>query len=398
MWQGQLVSQLGSQAFVVGTMFWIKHATESASAMGLVMMLGTLPYVLFATIGGVVADRASRKRIVVTCDAIAGVAVLSLSALMAWMPDATGLLVVFVCVVSAILGAVGAFFHPAIIAVTPTLVPGDRLGAANSLREASGDVAALIGQAIGGVAFRLLGAPLLFLVDGISYAFASVSTSLANIPHPCVDDAPRPNVRDQLRAGLVFVREQRGLGSLVLVSTIANFFAAPFVVVLPFFVEDTLGVSSDWFGYLIASLGAGGLVGYALAGTTSRARGAPTLLACLLGMSVCIGALAWATTPIRAAVLLVLAGLFGAVFNVGVVTLMQARTPDAFRGRVFGLVQTLAMAATPVAMAVAGVVTDAVGRDARIAMVVCGAALVVVTLWAATHRPLRDYLNHRSPS
>lgn len=399
-WQGQLVSQLGSQAFVVGSMFWIKHATESASAMGFVMMLGTLPYVLFGTIGGVVADRASRKRILVTCDAIAGVAVLSLSALMASMPDATGVLVVCVCVVSAVLGAVGAFFHPAIIAATPTLVPTDRLGAANSLREASGDAAALIGQAVGGVAFRVLGAPLLFLVDGISYVFASGSTSLANIPrvHPTVDGAPRPNVRDQLRAGLVFVREERGLGSLVLVSTIANFFAAPFVVVLPFFVEDTLGASSDWFGYLIASLGAGGLVGYALAATTARARGAPTLLACLFGMSVCIGALAWVTTPIPAAVLLALAGLFGAVFNVGVVTLMQARTPDAFRGRVFGLVQTLAMAATPVAMVAAGVVTDAAGRDARIAIVACGAALVVVTLWAATHRPLRDYLNHHPPS
>lgn len=399
-WQGQLVSQLGSQAFVVGTMFWIKHATESASTMGLVMMLATLPYVLFGTIGGVVADRAPRKRILVTCDVVAGVSVLSLSALMVWRPDATGLLVVCVCAVSAILGAVGAFFHPALIAVTPTLVPAERLGAANSLREGSGDIAALIGQALGGVAFRLLGAPLLFLIDGISYLFASGATALASIPpvDSTADSASRPHLRDQLRAGFAFVREQRGLGSLVFVSTIANFFAAPFVVVLPFFVEDTLGASSDWFGYLIASSGAGGLVGYVLAGTTARARGASTLLACLLAMSVCVAVLTWVTTPVGAAALLALAGLFGAVFNVGVVTLMQARTPDAFRGRVFGLVQTLAMAATPVALVAAGMITDAAGGDARVAILVCGVGLVGVTLWAATHRPLRDYLNDRPTS
>ena len=395
------MSQLGSQAFVVGTMFWIKHATESASTMALVMTLGTLPYVIFGTIGGVAADRASRKRILVTCDAVAGLAVLSLSALMAWMPDATGLLVVCVCVVSAVLGVVGAFFHPAIVAVTPTLVPAGRLGAANSLREASGDVAALIGQAAGGVAFRLLGAPLLLLIDGISYLFASASTSLASVPHApadgTVNDASRPNLREQMRAGFAFVRDERGLGSLVFVSTIANFFAAPFVVVLPFLVENTLGASSDWFGYMIASLGAGGLAGYSLAGT-ARARGAPILLACLLAMSVCVAALAWITTPIWAAVSLAMAGLFGAVFNIGVVTLMQSRTPDAFRGRVFGLVQTLAMAATPAAMVAAGMITDAAGGDARVAILVCGAGLIVVTLGAATHRPLRDYLNNRASS
>jgi hypothetical protein len=212
-------------------------------------------------------------------------------ALMAWMPDATGLLVVS-C----------ASFRDS--RRRGRLLPSGyhrRNADAGSRRPARrrefapGRVTSrLIGQALRR-RVSLLGAPLLFLSTDL-YAFASVSTSLANIPRPCVADAPRPSVRDQLRAGLVFVREQRGLGSLVLVSTIANFFAAPFVVVLPFFVEDTLGVSSDWFGYLIASLGAGGLVGYALAGTTSRARGAPTLLACLLGMSVCIGALAWATT------------------------------------------------------------------------------------------------------
>lgn len=396
------MSQIGSQAFVVGTMFWIKHATESASVMGFVMMLGTLPYVLFGTLGGVVADRASRKRVIVMCDLIAASAVLSLFILMATTPNARGLLVVCVCVVSAVLGTVGAFFQPAIIAATPTLVPATRLGAANSLREASSDVAALVGQAIGGVAFRVLGAPLLFLIDGISYLFAAGSTSLSKFP-PAANraiegDTVRPRVRDALRQGFALIGEQRGLTALVVVSTVANFFAAPFVVVLPFFVEDTLGASSDWFGYLVASMGAGGLAGYLLAGTTSRARGAFVLLASLFAMSACVLVLALVSTPIQAALLLAATGLAGAVFNVGVVTLIQARTPDAFRGRVFGLVQTLAMATTPAAMLIAGAVADATGRDARLALALCGAALVAVTLCAAAHRPLRDYLNDRPAS
>jgi MFS family permease len=397
-WQGQMVSQIGSQAFAIAAMFWIKHATESATLMGVVMMLGTLPFVLLGAIGGVVADRESRKRILIVCDLVAGAAVLLLSFAMTAGPHLTTLLTVCVCVVSVILGAVGAFFQPAIISVTPSLVPPERLAAANSLREASGDTAALVGQALGGVALRLLGAPVLFLIDGVSYLFAAASTSFAKIPHQAGDtsEGPRPGVRHALRQGFAFIGEQRGLTSLVVVATLTNFFAAPFIVVLPFFVEDTLHASSDWFGYLIAGAGAGGLVGYALAGSFQRARAAVVLLACLCMLSVCIGALALATTKVQALALLVAVGVTGAVFNVGVVTVLQRRTPDEFRGRVFGLVQTLAMATTPLAMLLAGLFADATGRDARLVFAGCGVAMVVVTACAALHRPLRDYLNERT--
>lgn len=393
------MSQVGSQAFVVAAMFWIKHATQSGTLMGLVMMLGTLPYVLLGSIGGVIADRSSRKRILVVCDLTAGLAVLALSLVMATVPVATTLLIACLCAVSALLGAVGAFFQPAIIAVTPTLVPPERLAAANSLRDGSGDVAALVGQAVGGVALRVLGAPLLFLIDGVSYLFAAASTSLAAIPRTTGDatDGERPGIRDSLRQGFAFIGQERGLKSLVIVSTLANFFAAPFVVVLPFFVEDTLRASSDWFGYLIASIGAGGLIGYAIAGGVQRARGAFVLIACLFALSASVLTLALVTSRLPAVALLVVLGTAGAVFNVGVVTVLQRRTPDALRGRVFGMVQTLAMATTPVAMLLAGVVADAIGRDARWIFAGCGAALMVVTSVAAAHRPLRDYLDAADP-
>jgi MFS family permease len=393
-----MVSQIGSQAFAIAAMFWIKHATESATLMGVVMMLATLPFVLLGAVGGVVADRVSRKRILVVCDLVAGAAVLLLSFAMTAGPQSTTLMIVGVCAVSVILGAGGAFFQPAIIAVTPSLVPQERLAAANSLREASGDMAALVGQALGGVALRLLGAPILFLIDGISYLFAAASTSLAKIPHRSdrAGEAAQPGVRHALRQGFAFIGEQRGLTSLVIVATLANFFAAPFIVVLPFFVEDTLRATSDWFGYLVASVGAGGLVGYAVAGSLRRAHGAAVLLACLCAMSVCIATLALVSRPFEAVALFVATGATGAIFNVGVVTVLQRRTADAFRGRVFGMVQALAMATTPVSMLLAGFVADATGRDARVVFTGCGVAMVVVTACAALHRPLRDYLNERT--
>ncbi|HXV13753.1 MAG TPA: hypothetical protein VEC56_06065, partial [Candidatus Krumholzibacteria bacterium] len=91
---------MGSQAFAIAAMFWIKHATESATLMGVVMMLGTLPFVLLGAIGGVVADRESRKRILIACDLVAGAAVLLLSFAMTAGPHHTPLLIGCVCAVS----------------------------------------------------------------------------------------------------------------------------------------------------------------------------------------------------------------------------------------------------------------------------------------------------------
>jgi MFS family permease len=226
--------------------------------------------------------------------------------------------------------------------------------------------------------------------------FAAGSTALADVAKPASangDAETRPSMRAALREGFAFIQEQRGLTALVIVATVANFFGAPFIVVLPFFVEDTLGLASDWFGYLVACAGAGGLIGYVLAGSVQRARGALVLLSCLGAMATSILMLARVATPIGAAALFLVAGIAGGVFNVGVMTLMQKRTPDEMRGRVFGLVQTLAMAATPLAMLGAGALADATGRDARIIFAACGASLILVTLCGAAHRPLRDYLN-----
>ena len=122
-WQGQLVSQIGSQAFAVASAFWIKHQTGSATLVGLVMMLGTLPIVVFGPLGGVVADRAPRKRVIVACDALSGVAVLSLAGIMA-LPDVpTALAVAWLCVASALVGVCRAFFGPALRAVIPSVAP-----------------------------------------------------------------------------------------------------------------------------------------------------------------------------------------------------------------------------------------------------------------------------------
>jgi len=404
LWQGQLVSQVGSQAFAIASAYWVMHATGSAGLVGLTMMLGTLPMVLLGPLGGVVADIAPRKRVIVACDATAGLAVLSLAFVLTWSPASTTLLAAWLCAVSVTVASARAFFAPAIRAAIPALVPPSRLAAANSLHEASAETAILFGQAAGGVAFRLLGAPLLFLVDGVSYLLAALATAAITIPQE--SRGPQPGavpawrrLRGDLAEALCFVRAERGLGSLVVTAAAVNFFAAPIFVLLPFFVEETLSAGPDLYGFLIAAFGAGGMAGYALAGRWSGhgAQRPRWLLAALAAIGACLFLLAFA----RAGAALALcfgAGAGNGFFAVTVTTIIQERTPDVLRGRVFGLLHTLAMGLAPVAMLVAGVVADTVGRDAPAVFRVCGLALLLITGLAWRSHGVRDYLGPRPAS
>ncbi|MHC4500988.1 MAG: MFS transporter, partial [Planctomycetota bacterium] len=182
LWQGQLVSQLGTQAYAIAMMFWIKHQTGSATLMGLIMMVSQLPAVLLGPIGGAYADRHSRKLIIVLCDLVNGVVVLVLAAILFMASDGTDIVIAALFTVGIITSAVGAYFRPAVGAAIPDIVPTDKVAAANSMNQVSVQGATLLGQGAGGVLYRILGAPILFLVDGLTYIFSAVSEMFITIP------------------------------------------------------------------------------------------------------------------------------------------------------------------------------------------------------------------------
>lgn len=405
LWQGQLVSQLGTQAFAVGMMFWLKRATGSATAMGMIMMVSTLPLVLLGPLGGTVADRYSRRGIIIWSDVASGVAVLVLAAVMFLRPNATPLLVGWLFAVALLGGVVRAFFSPAISAAIPAIVPRSRVASANSLSEGSGRFASLVGQAAGGVLFRVLGAPVLFLVDGLTYLFSALSEMFIDIPQDIPEgglgwrDTARQVVSD-LREGLAHIRSCRGLPDLMAIAAVFNFFAMPFIVLLPFFVEDDLGARPDWYGYLLAALGAGALAGYVFAGsvTVPRRVRATLMLMSLAGLGAALvgsgsvdstaGALAWMT----------FAGLCEGYFSVMGITLLQVNTPDALRGRVFGVLHTLVRGLAPIAMGLTGVVSDLLDHNSRLIFVSCGVILIATTVAAMADRRLLSFLASEDPS
>lgn len=386
-WQGQSVSRLGSQVFAAAMIFWIKHATGSASIMGLLSLISGLPAVLLTPIGGAVADRYSRRKIIIIGDLIRGVSLALLALLMFWRPDAVTAILAGLFFVSVINGVAGSFFGPAISATIPDLVPSSQVNAANSMGQLSAQVAMFIGQGLGGVLYRIIGAPVLFLVNGLSFLYSSGSEVFVNIPQ--VIPERKGTLREQFRVfgqdiaeGFRFVWQKPGLRELVLLSALLSFFGAPIIMLMPFYVEDTLGVRPDWYGFILAAFGVGTMLGYLLAGilrlnSASRAR---LLMVFALLTPAGYVLLGLARTPMQALVLATLGGLVGGYVTVYVTTLVQLITPTEIRGRVVGLLAALSSALTPIAMGLSGVVADMLNQNIRLIYVLCGGIVVLAGL------------------
>jgi MFS family permease len=400
LWQGQLVSQIGSQAFVVGIMYWTMTATGSASLMGVLMMLSVLPGVLLGPLGGTIADRYSRRLIIIVSDVFSGISILVLAGLYYTFSEQTHWLIIVLFLVAALNGILLAFFRPAILAAIPDLVPREKVSAANSLNQFSYQFSSVLGQGTGGVVYSLLGAPLLFLIDGITFIFSAFSESFIQIPqHPVKKPADTREAlesfyRDLVR-GLEYVWHWVGMRDFLVMVGLVHFFAMPFIVLMPFYVEIYLREGADWYGFLMAGFSAGSLTGYLFAGTiplTGKTR-SWLLLVFLAVAGSLYGLLGFLERPVVALLLIFVSGAFLGVFNVNVTSIFQTAVSGKFRGRVMGLMMTITNAASPLGIIAGGIAGDLTGKNVPFIYAVCGGSIVASVLLLGIRSPVLKYLS-----
>ena len=405
LWQGQFVSMLGSQAFSVAMIFWIKRQTDSASLLGLGMLSQWVPAILLGPFGGTLADRMSRRKILILADVVRGISAIALAALVLLEPGRSGLILAGLLVLSAIMGVCDAFFRPAISATIPDLVPEKDVTRANSANRLALDVSTFLGQGLGGVFFRIIGPGILFLIDGITYLFSAFTVGLIRLPPaPVVVKksswrAAGADFWRELKLGLRYVASRKGLRYLLFLAPLESLFMVTIVVLLPFFVEDFLRVKPDWYGFLVAAFGAGSFLGSIVAGgtnATGRVR-KWAYLACAMGFGVAAISLSFARSPWVTMGWIFAAGAMSGFNTIHALSLAQVTTPPELRGRVLGLFETLGLSAMPIAAGAAGVVADLLDRDIPLVYLGCGVALIVVALIQAGKREVREFLDFEPP-
>lgn len=398
LWQAQMVSHFGNQAFAIAITFWTANATRSATMTGLVLMAGVLPLVVLGPFTGTFVDRhRSPLGIVICCDLACGVAVTLFALGLLVRPDAMrpSLLVA----IALLVGVCNAFLDPSLNALVPDLVPRHRLEGANAFRHSSRQVTVLTAQGIGGILYVVAGPAMLFLIDGLSFLFAAASELAIEAPdRDVVSDAPSADRAAgffrQTADGFRYVSAQPGMLGFLAAVAVFNAMLMPMSVLLPVYASAYLGGGAQWYGFLLAAISAGAIAGCALAGavrSSASVRGR-LLIAAFAALAAALIALGQTRSLPLALAITCATGVCAGLINVLVMSILQRRTPAQLRGRVLGLHMMLVRALVPLATVGGGVLADLTGRNVPLVFAVCGSLALASVLLLVAGRSTRAYM------
>lgn len=384
-WSGVVLSQIGTRATVAASLWQVYDLTGSIAATGLVGGAQALALVVLSPLGGVLADRWDRRRLLQASQAVAMLVALAMAAVslagvaQAWHVIA-GVLVTT---------AAATFDQPCRQALVPALVPREVLPAAIALLNPSREVAVLVGPAIGGLLIAANGPGLVYLLDGISYAALVGVLAAVRVPPLHREDVPR-SIRTDMAEGIRYVRRRPIIWSLCGLDLMLTVFGA-YRVLLPAFA-DRLDIGPAGYGLLSAAPSLGALLAtYSIVRLVSRSR---RLGRALLASTIAYGvaAIAFAQVSVLAAVLLfaLLLGAFDAAATTIRHAAVQLETPDELRGRVQSLYQITSRGGPALGDLVIGV---AAGLAGPVTALTAGAAVPVLAAIALLTRPnvVRDY-------
>jgi predicted MFS family arabinose efflux permease len=398
------VSASGDWLYVVGFMVWVFARTNSPGWVAAAAIVRLLPYVVFGTLGGAVADRYGPRRVMVAADLTRiGIMLVLTAVIAAGAPVLAGI------VLAAVSTTVATVYRPAVAALTPQLVGEDDLAAANSAGEVIQSLALLLGPAAGGLLLAWTSPAVAVGVNALTFAVsallvAGVRLAPAASPVPA-GEGTRLAAEGTAPAGEGGQAESGSTGSggrtadLLRSRPVAVLLALVFVscylygsenVVYLLLAHDQLGTGAQGFGYLLGASGLGGLLAAGLPGAVfDSGRPGRVLLVTCMAIGLPMALLSLVHQQGVAYPLVLLEGVGGIVLDIVVVTLLQRLAPAGMIGRVFGLLTALAAGGTIAGSLVSGAVVSTLGLSRTLlltGLLVPVAALVASPVLAAIGR------------
>jgi MFS transporter, DHA3 family, macrolide efflux protein len=375
LWLGQLVSVVGDGIYHIAVMWWVKVETGSDALVALIALCGAVPALLMGTLGGVIADRVDRRRLLVGLDLFrAALMLVPLGLLLTERLEVWHL-----CGVVVLLSISGSLAFPAFQASVPLIVAEEQLTTANGLSQSSTALAGFIGPALGGVLVASLGYSGSVVVNAVSFLVSGLLIGLSRIPQPVgVGQANTGNLASDWLEGFRYFRSAPLLGGMVFISALLNFAVAPIFVLIPGLAKDVLGLGVTGYGLLEAMLPAGIVVGGLLAITLQQWASGGWMLGLVVLIGLLFAGLGWSEQLALCAALLGLAGVGVAITNVFFMVVFQTRVPSALQGRVFGTLISLSQGLRPLSLAVTASAVGLLG--VQWVLLVCGAVVVLTGL------------------
>ncbi len=362
---GQVRSLLGNYTLKFALSMYVLEQTGSASIFATLLAVAMLPTILLSPFGGILADRANRRNIMVGLDTLSGLTVLVAGLVLPFGHDiwVIGALLV-------ILSVLAAFESPTVQACIPQMLSGDNLMKGNAAVNQVQAIAGLITPFLGSLVYAAFGLiPVLwgtvacFFLTAILECFIRLDYQKAKVTMSVWEI-----IREDFSVSIHFLRrEQPGILKLLLLAALASLFVAGTVVVgFPYLVRTVLGLSAEHYGAAESVMGVAAVLGSLFVGITAQKFRLRWLAFVFMGLGLSLIptgiAFLLPVGPLGIYIILLVMfslGQFGcSLFSTYAISVIQARTPEHLMGKIMSYVFTLSMCAQPAGQIIYGALFD----------------------------------------
>lgn len=352
---GQVISLLGSWMQMVAQGIYIFELTDNAAFLGLVTFASGLPTIVLSLFGGVVADRISKRDLMVITQSVMMVLAFILSAL-AFTGLATPWLIV---ILAFLLGVANAFDAPARMAFAIEMVGKEDLGNAIAMNSMMFNLGTAIGPAVSGIVYAAFGPGWCFFVNGVSYIFIIIALLMMRLPKHIKPVKTGSSMSD-IVAGLKYTFAHETIRMLIIGVAVVTIFAFSFMTLVPAWPKNVLGIAdqnkaSMLTGLLQSARGVGAFLAAltAAALSTAKIKGKMLFWSQLLAPVLLIAFSLTGLLPLSLAFLLLGGYFLMLLYNTSNV-IIQLHVEDRYRGRVMGIYSLAFMGIMPIGGLLAG--------------------------------------------
>jgi MFS transporter, DHA3 family, macrolide efflux protein len=380
LWTSQVISILASSIVGFALVWYLTEKTGSATVLSTSMMVNYIPTIVLGPFIGPFIDRWNRKKIMIYSDIAQSL--LSLALIVLFFINSIQIWHIYVVMAGYSIGR--SFQGTALSTSIPMIVPEKQLARANGLNQTISGLINIIGPIAGALLLKAFPMQWILSVDVIStIILVSILLPLA-IPQPLrTIPSVKPGYFSEMKQGFRYIVEWRGLLFLLILIAILMFFAAPINTLRPLFVMKYLGGDVLQFGWLMtagsAGVVAGGLILSAWGGFKRRI--ITTLVSVMVqGMAIFVFGFTTESLFSLALAMVFITGFGSSIFNANVGAIIQSVVAKDMQGRVVTLQYSIGSLMIPLALAIAGPVTDAIGL--RTVWYVAGGVIFALTAFS----------------
>ena len=386
---GQLTSLFGNFILKLALSMYVLEVTGSAAIFAGILSAATIPTILLSPLGGILADRADRRNIMVALDALTGVSVLCAAL---FLSESNAIAVISTLLI--ILSILGAFETPTVQACIPTMLQGDNIMKGNAVVNQVASLSYLIAPMLGGVLYAMLGLKPVMYASVVCFFITALFECFIKLSYQRIQNqgGVLQIVKQDFLSSMQYIsKEQTSISKMLLLTAFSRFFVMGITIVgLPFLVRTVLGFNPKYYGAAESALAVATILGSIAAGILAEKLKIHKLSVLLasLGIFIIPAGIVF-LLPVNAIIkygvtVVSFCGMQAviSIFSIFAVSLIQQRTPNYLIGKVMAYTSTITLCIQPIGQIVYGFLFDRFHNEVYFVFIPTGIIVCIVGLSA----------------